>query len=293
MKQSPARIFIIAFGIVVSSSCCAQGSVSSDLSYSAGNIWGFDESSWRYNNELRYNEESYWRFELDDSRYLSIIRPSIFNGDLTKNDILGTKLIEEATTEHSDLLGEEGGWAIYTAKDSKTDNILIAAKGNQRRFYFHEIYEAFPSKLFLDSPFETYWSKAGIRLGETTLLVYDFLPNYEDPLSPYRLLATYSAAETSAIMSALNEIPSDHYFYNEENRAEDYNEIGREMGRQYRMIFADGNDLLIGFYSSQRAIFSSVDSYLYLEGSEAYRLLSAHLDLTYDPTYNPDAHIHD
>ena len=90
VKQSPARIFIIAFGIVVSSSCCAQGSVSSDLSYSAGNIWGFDESSWRYNNELRYNEESYWRFELDDSRYLSIIRPSIFNGDLTKNDILGT-----------------------------------------------------------------------------------------------------------------------------------------------------------------------------------------------------------
>ena len=42
MKQSPARIFIIAFGIVVSSSCGAQGSVSSDLSYSADNIWGFD-----------------------------------------------------------------------------------------------------------------------------------------------------------------------------------------------------------------------------------------------------------
>ena len=218
---------------------------------------------------------------------------TIFNGDLSQEDILGTKVIDEATTEHNGLLGEEGGWSVYTPKSSKTDHILIAARGSQRRFYYREIYGSFPQSQYKDFPFETYWSEAGIRLGHTTLSVYDLLQSRKDPLNPFRLVATYSIEETTAIMSALNDLQSDYDFYNNRNRPKDRNDIGREMGRQYRMVFADGNDLLPAFYSSQCATFCSVCTYIYLKDTKAYDLLSEHLDMAYDPTYDPDAHIDD
>lgn len=101
--------------------------------YSGGAGWNFDYSLWVHDRELRYLDGTYAYFELSHSNYSSIIRPTVYNGDLAQSDILGTKVIEEATAENNGLLGEEGGWSLYTIKQSKTDNVLVAVKGNQRR----------------------------------------------------------------------------------------------------------------------------------------------------------------
>ena len=291
---------MVALGALVLCACGGTTTTSSEQNpdstysiYGGDAGWNFDYSLWVHDRELRYLNGTYAYFELSHSNYSSIIRPTIYNGDLTQSDILGIKVIEEVTAENNGLLGEEGGWSLYTIKQSKTDNVLVAVKGNQRRFYFREIYRSFPEDPYLDSPFSTYWSKAGIRFGHTTLAVYDLLANYKDPLSPHRLITTYSVDETTAIMTALNGLQSDYRFFNETNRPKDRNSIGREMGKQYLMVFADGNDLLPAYYHSQRTSFSSVDTYLYLKDTQAYGLLSAHLDLTYDPTYDPDAHVND